>query len=82
MRGFPPLGRWRDHDDRAQEYVASDKLLLNDHEAICGELEGKGYRRIAAPEKFVVTGKYGPLKAGELDRARAWGASLATAMGA
>ena len=50
--------------------------------AICGELEGKGYRRIAAPEKFVVTGKYGPLKAGELDRARAWGASLATAMGA
>jgi len=27
-------------------------------------------------EKFVVTGKYGPLKDGELERARRWGASL------
>ena len=30
-------------------------------------------------KKFLVTGKYGPLKAGELERARAWGAELVTA---
>jgi hypothetical protein len=36
-----------------------------------------GYRRIAAAGKFVVTDKYGPLRDGELDRATAWGRSLA-----
>jgi hypothetical protein len=44
---------------------------------ITAALEAKGYRAAAAPEKFLVTGRYGPLKAGELDRARAWGATLA-----
>ena len=37
----------------------------------------KGCRQVAPPEKFVVTGRYGPLKTGELERARAWGATLA-----
>jgi hypothetical protein len=32
-------------------------------------------------EKFVVTGRYGPLKDGEMERARAWGSSLAAKMG-
>ena len=27
---------------------------------------------------FIVTGKYGPLRDGEVDRARAWGSELAT----
>jgi hypothetical protein len=44
-------------------------------------LEAKGLQRAAEPNKFIVTGKYGPLKAGEVDRARAWGARLAGAKG-
>ena len=46
---------------------------------ITDELESAGYRSVAKGRKFLVTGKYGPLKAGELERARAWGAELATA---
>lgn len=44
-------------------------------------LQDAGYRQIAAPERFLVTGSYGPLKDGELDKARAWGAKLAQAAG-
>jgi hypothetical protein len=43
------------------------------------ELERAGYRPVTKGKKFLVTGKYGPLKAGELQRARQWGAELATA---
>jgi hypothetical protein len=39
-----------------------------------------GYRRISSAQRFVVDGKYGPLREGELDRARAWGAELAATM--
>lgn len=49
---------------------------------IAGMLAGKGYREAAPSEKFIVGGKYGPLKAGEVERARAWGAALAKAAGA
>lgn len=45
-------------------------------------LTAKGYHAAAPSEKFIVTGKTGPLKAGELERARAWGAALARAAGA
>jgi flavodoxin len=44
---------------------------------IMGMLESAGYSAAAKPEKFIVSGKYGPLKDGELERARAWGAELA-----
>lgn len=50
--------------------------------SIAEALTAKGYHQAAAPEKFMVTGKTGPLKAGELDRARAWGGSLAGLMSA
>ena len=46
---------------------------------IVNEMKSAGYRPIAKEQKFLVTGKYGPLKAGELQRARQWGAALATA---
>jgi flavorubredoxin len=46
------------------------------------ELERAGYREAAKAMRFIVTGTYGPLKPGELDRARAWGAELARVMGA
>ena len=42
-------------------------------------LERAGYRQLAKGEKFLVTGKYGPLKLGELERARRWGAQLVAA---
>jgi hypothetical protein len=42
-------------------------------------LEQAGYRRVAEPEKFIVKGKFGPLKDGELERARRWGEELSRA---
>ena len=49
--------------------------------AILRLLEGAGYRAAAKPEKFIVQGKYGPLREGELERAKQWGAELARSMG-
>ena len=43
-------------------------------------LKRAGYPPVAKPQKFMVTGKYGPLRDGELERARAWGAELAKAV--
>ena len=42
-------------------------------------LERAGYRVLGKAQKFVVKDKYGPLKEGELDRAREWGKQLARA---
>jgi hypothetical protein len=49
---------------------------------IVHELQAAGYPPIADPEHFIVTGTYGPLRDGELDRARDWGAHLASEMAA
>jgi hypothetical protein len=43
-------------------------------------LRGLGCRMIAPAESFLVTGGRGPLKAGELERARRWGAQLAASV--
>jgi len=40
------------------------------------KLAKAGYARLVNAEKFVVQDKYGPLREGELDRARAWGERL------
>ena len=45
--------------------------------AILTALEKAGSARLAEPVGFVVAGKFGPLRDGELDRARRWGAELA-----
>jgi transposase len=51
-----------------------------------GTIESKlaraGYRRVAKSERFVVAGAYGPLRDGELEQARQWGAALAHAFAA
>jgi hypothetical protein len=39
-------------------------------------LERAGYSKVAKPHKFLVKGTYGPLKEGEVERARAWGGEL------
>lgn len=43
-------------------------------------LERAGHSRIARAQRFVVQDKYGPLRPGELERARAWGAELANSI--
>ena len=45
-----------------------------------GTIESKlrraGFARLTKAERFIVAGAYGPLREGELERARAWGATL------
>jgi len=41
------------------------------------ELVKAGYSRLAEPGRFMITGRYGPLREGEVERARVWGAELA-----
>jgi hypothetical protein len=40
-------------------------------------LRRAGFGRAAKPEDFFVTGMFGPLAAGELERARTWADELA-----
>jgi hypothetical protein len=47
---------------------------------ILRRLKRAGYRPIAKGQRFIVKGVYGPLRDGELQRARLWGAELAKAM--
>lgn len=49
--------------------------------AISKALEAAGYRSLAKPQGFVVEGTYGPLRLGEVERAREWGAELGRLMG-
>ncbi len=48
---------------------------------IARTLAALGYRQVGRNQRFIVKGAYGPLKEGEVDRARAWGAELAKAAG-
>jgi hypothetical protein len=48
---------------------------------ILEKLGASGYSSVAEPHKYLVTGRYGPLRDGELEKARAWGAELARSMG-
>lgn len=48
--------------------------------AILKRLAAHGYVALAPAQKFIVEDKYGPLRAGEVERANAWGAALAQAM--
>jgi len=49
---------------------------------ILRRLKKAGYGPIAKAQRFIVKGKCGPLRDGELKRAKAWGAELAKALGA
>jgi flavodoxin len=42
-------------------------------------LRSRGFRSVARPESFWVSGTFGPLHEGELERARRWGEQLASA---
>jgi len=45
--------------------------------AIDRGLEAAGYRPLGKGRRFIVKGKYGPLRDGEIELARQWGAELA-----
>ena len=45
--------------------------------SVARQLHKHGYQLAAAPEGFIVTGAEGPLRDGEIERARHWGAALA-----
>ena len=44
------------------------------------DMQRAGYRPLTKAERFVVEGTYGPLRDGELGRARQWGRELAAAV--
>jgi hypothetical protein len=44
---------------------------------IAAALAGAGYAPLGEPTGFLVAGKFGPLRKGELEEARRWGAELA-----
>ncbi len=49
--------------------------------AILRSLEQAGYLPVAKAQRFIVKGAHGPLREGEVERARLWGAELAKTMG-
>ena len=49
--------------------------------AIDKGLQAAGYRTLAKGQRFIVKGTYGPLRNGELEKARLWGTELARQMG-
>ena len=48
---------------------------------IASGFQRAGYRPVAKAHRFIVTGGNGPLRAGEVEKARAWGAELARSIG-
>jgi hypothetical protein len=48
--------------------------------AIAEALEKAGYASVAKPTGFIVAGRFGPLRDGEVERAREWGIALAKAL--
>jgi hypothetical protein len=81
----PSMRAWLDGLAKGDGRAASFETRLwwspgSAAKAILGKLEALGYRPAAKAERFIVKGKYGPLRDGELERARAWGVELAQAM--
>lgn len=68
-------------DGRSAAFETRLKLTLGGAASAIGRnLEKAGYKSIAKPRRFIVKGTYGPLRDGELEKAKAWGAELAMGM--
>ena len=81
----PPLRDWLETLPESHAASASFETRLSwsplgATSAIDQRLHRAGFHTVAKPGKFVVTGSYGPLRAGEVERAREWGATLAAAL--
>lgn len=66
-------GRFAAFDTKIRWSPGSAANVIDD------QLTHAGYAPIATAQHFIVSGKFGPLKAGEVERARAWGRELAAA---
>jgi hypothetical protein len=78
----PSMRSWLDHLPAGRGAAAAFETRIwwspgSSAKAILHKLEELGYPALAKPQRFVVDGKYGPLRAGEIERAEAWGAALA-----
>jgi hypothetical protein len=83
----PPLRSWLDAlDPRPGRAAAFETRIWWSPRGATGDIEHRfdraGYRRASEAHRFVVEGTYGPLKEGELERARAWGEELREAIAA
>ena len=83
----PSMRSWLDALPQGHGRAASFETRLkwspgSAAKAILAKLEALGYRPVARPQRFIVNGKYGPLREGELAKAKAWGAELAQALSA
>lgn len=77
----PALRTWLEHLPEGHAAAASFETKLRwspggATSAIDGRLRESGYRTVTRGEKFYVKGTYGPLREGELERARQWGSTL------
>ena len=81
----PPLRSWLEILPAGQGHAAAFETRIwwspgGATGAILRALKQTGYEPLARAKRFRVAGMYGPLKAGELERARRWGAQLALKM--
>ena len=78
----PPLRAWLEglSQGRGRSAAFETRMWFSPGGATGAILKGlkkAGYEPLARGKRFRVSGMYGPLKAGELERAREWGAQLA-----
>ncbi|HAL92442.1 MAG TPA: hypothetical protein DCM68_05390 [Verrucomicrobia bacterium] len=78
----PPLRAWLEKLPPGQGHSAAFETRMwfspgGATSAILKGLEKAGFKPLARGKRFRVAGMYGPIKAGEIERARAWGAQLA-----
>jgi hypothetical protein len=78
--GFGPLPPGRGRAAAAFDTQMTGPLTGGARRAIAGRLRRAGYRLVAEPQTFLVEAVAGPLRAGETERARAWGLILARAL--
>jgi flavorubredoxin len=81
----PLLREWLDALPRRDGWMAAfESRIWWSVRGATGTIEAKlrkaGYRKLAPAERFIVAGAYGPLRGGELERARRWGEALAQAL--
>jgi hypothetical protein len=81
----PSMSAWLDSLPRGHGHSASFETRMRWSPggatgAIDRGLEGAGYRSLGKGRRFIVKGKYGPLRDGEIELARQWGTELAEMM--
>jgi hypothetical protein len=83
----PSLRNWLEHLEpvNATRAVSFETKLRWSPGGATGGIDQRlrqaGFRTVAKGQKFVVATPYGPLRDGELERARAWGHELAVELG-